>query len=254
MTDTQHKPGDIANGHRLTEQPDGSLVWLPIAPDPQPKRKSRRGLWITLGALGAVLLLFIIIGSINAPSGNDAVPAGANTSAPEEAAPSAEPAPEPEMVAVPVGLVGMTANDAFNALAAVGLTAVYDGEATAKVLSVNPTAAEVEAGSTITLTVEQPPVLTLAQQNAVGKAKSYLALKGFSRTGLISQLEYEGFSTEDASFAADHIGPDWNTEAAESAKSYLELTSFSRQGLIDQLLYEGYTQEQAAFGVTANGY
>ena len=251
--DPRHKPGDIANGHRLTEQPNGRLVWLPVGADPQPK-KSRRGLWITLGAVGSVLLLIIIIGSLNRPSRNDPAPAAANTSAAEKAEPSAKPAPKPEMVAVPAGLVGMTANDAYNALAAVGLTAVYDGEATAKVLSVSPAAAEVEAGSIITLTVEQPPALTLAQQNAADKGKSYLSYAGFSRTGLIGQLEYEGFSTEDATFAVDYIAPDWNAEAAEKAKSYLEYSSFSRQGLIDQLIYEGFTPEQAEFGVTANGY
>jgi hypothetical protein len=249
----QHQLGDIANGHRLTTRPDGSLVWLPVGADPQP-RKWRRGLWITLGAVGAVLLLFIVIGSLNLVRSSEPAPVAVSGFPSEDPEPSAEPEPEPEMVAVPPGLVGMTAQEAYNALAAVGLTAVYDGEPTARVLSVSPAAAEVEAGSTLTLIVEQPPALTVAQQNAIGSAKSYLDFAGFSRSGLISQLEFEGFSTEDATFAVDYIAPDWNAEAAESAKSYMEYSSFSRQGLIDQLIFEGFTPEQAEFGVAANGY
>ena len=68
------------------------------------------------------------------------------------------------------------------------------------------------------------------------------------------QLEFEGYSTEAATYAADNCGADWNEEAAESAKSYMDVMSFSRQGLIDQLLYEGFTQEQAEYGASAVGY
>ncbi|WP_170163190.1 Ltp family lipoprotein [Bogoriella caseilytica] len=96
--------------------------------------------------------------------------------------------------------------------------------------------------------------LSLAQRNAIGSAESYLSFTHFSRSGLISQLEYEDFSTDDATFAVDYIDPDWNEQAAGSAESYLEFTSFSRQGLIDQLLYEGFSQSEAEYGVEAVGY
>ena len=49
----------------------------------------------------------------------------------------------------------------------------------------------------------------------------------------ILQLEYEGYTTEEATYAADNRGADWNKQAAKAATSYLELTSFSREGLID---------------------
>ena len=84
--------------------------------------------------------------------------------------------------------------------------------------------------------------------------RSYLALTGFSRTGLIGQLEFEGFSTEDATFGADNAGADWNAEAAEKAKSYLDMTSFSRDGLYDQLAFEGFTDPEIQYGLTAVGY
>lgn len=119
-----------------------------------------------------------------------------------------------------------------------------------------------EAQPEQTTVAEQPepeaepeqPQLTLAQQNAIGAATSYLEFTAFSRSGLIGQLEYEGYSTEDATFAVDNITVDWNEQAAKMAQQYLDYSSFSRSGLIDQLVYEGFTSEQAEYGVTAVGY
>lgn len=95
--------------------------------------------------------------------------------------------------------------------------------------------------------------VTVSQQNALESALSYLDFTAFSYSGLIEQLEYEGYSTEDATFAADYCGADWNEQAALSAQSYLDFTSFSRAGLIDQLMYEGFTREQAEYGADAVG-
>ncbi|BCW43170.1 Ltp family lipoprotein [Arthrobacter sp. StoSoilB5] len=94
---------------------------------------------------------------------------------------------------------------------------------------------------------------TVSQQNALRKAGSYLQFTAFSYPGLIKQLEFEKYSTEDATWAADRVKVDWNEQAAKKAKSYLEFTSFSRSGLIDQLLFEGFTPEQAEFGVSQTG-
>ena len=71
---------------------------------------------------------------------------------------------------------------------------------------------------------------------------------------MINQLEFEGFSTEEATYGADNCGADWNEQAAKKAQSYLEYTSFSRDGLIQQLEYEGFTREQAEYGVSAVGF
>lgn len=94
---------------------------------------------------------------------------------------------------------------------------------------------------------------TAGQKNAVKKAKDYLSYTAFSYTGLIGQLEYEKFSTEDATYGADHCGADWNKQAAKKAKDYLDYTSFSREGLIEQLLYEGFTEDQSIYGVDSVG-
>lgn len=95
---------------------------------------------------------------------------------------------------------------------------------------------------------------TTGEINALEKALSYLNYTSFSRSGLIDQLEYEGFSTEEATYGVDNCGADWNEQAAKKAQSYLDYSSFSRQGLIDQLVFEGFTQEQAEYGVSAVGY
>lgn len=95
---------------------------------------------------------------------------------------------------------------------------------------------------------------TTGEINALEKALSYLNYTSFSRSGLIDQLEYEGFSTEEATYGVDNCGADWNEQAAKKAQSYLDYSSFSRQGLIDQLVFEGFTQEQAEYGVSSVGY
>lgn len=98
------------------------------------------------------------------------------------------------------------------------------------------------------------PSPTTGEKNALRSAREYLNFSAFSYTGLINQLEYEGYSTEEATYAADNCNANWNEQAAKSAKEYLDMSSFSRQELINQLIYEGYTQEQAEYGVTQNGY
>jgi len=95
---------------------------------------------------------------------------------------------------------------------------------------------------------------TLGKQNALAKANDYLSFMAFSHSGLIEQLEYEGFTTEEATYGADNCGADWNEQAARKAKNYLDVMSFSRASLIDQLKYDGFTSAQAEYGVTAAGF
>ncbi len=80
-----------------------------------------------------------------------------------------------------------------------------------------------------------------------------IQLHSFSRSGLIDQLEYEGFTTAEATLAVDYLDVDWNEQAWEKAEEYLNYTSFSRSSLIDQLEYEGFTHEQAVYGVDEAG-
>lgn len=94
---------------------------------------------------------------------------------------------------------------------------------------------------------------TVSQRNARSKADAYLDMSGFSRSGLIEQLEFEGFSEADATYGADAVGADWNEQAARKAEQYLDMTSFSRSGLIEQLKFEGFSQSEAEYGVSTTG-
>ena len=90
--------------------------------------------------------------------------------------------------------------------------------------------------------------VSTSQVNALSRAASYLDMGGFSYKSLVEQLEFEGFSNEDATFAADHCGADWMYQAEQKAESYMSFMGFSRSGLIDQLEFEGFTPEQATHG------
>ena len=90
---------------------------------------------------------------------------------------------------------------------------------------------------------------TMGQKNARKKAESYLDFSAFSRESLIEQLEFEGFSNEDAVYAVDNVDVDWNEQALEKAKSYLDFSAFSEEGLIEQLEFEGFTSSEAKYGV-----
>ena len=84
-------------------------------------------------------------------------------------------------------------------------------------------------------------------------AEGYLATTAFSRSGLIEQLEFEGFTNAEATQAVDGLNIDWSAQAAEVAKNYLDTSAFSRSGLIEQLEFEGFTPEQAAYGANSAG-
>ena len=108
-------------------------------------------------------------------------------------------------------------------------------------------------------TKKAAPSYTVAQENAIESAKSYLDFSGFSRAGLIQQLSSkagEGFKLADAVFAVNHVKVDWNKEAVESAKSYLDMSSFSRAGLIEQLSSKAgdqFTVAQATYAANHVG-
>jgi hypothetical protein len=113
-------------------------------------------------------------------------------------------------------------------------------------------AAEPEATDPTTR-LTTPPAISAEQANANGAAEEYLNGQHFSRTGLIEQLGYEGYSTKVATRAVDSLHVDWYEQAVGVAKEYLSDQHFSRTGLIEQLRYDGFTAKQAAYGVKGAG-
>ena len=75
-----------------------------------------------------------------------------------------------------------------------------------------------------------------------------------SYQSLIDQLEYEGFSAEEAAYGADNCGTDWYQEAVKKASSLSgdfagAVLNYSKEELIEALVREGFTREQAEYGV-----
>lgn len=95
---------------------------------------------------------------------------------------------------------------------------------------------------------------TFGEENALHSAKAYLDVAAFSYKGLISQLEYEGYTTTEAIYGALACGADWNEQAFKSAQAYLDFMPFSYNALVEQLEYEGFTAEQATYGAAKAYY
>ena len=100
---------------------------------------------------------------------------------------------------------------------------------------------------------QTPSGMTMGQKNALEKAKSYLMVSSFSYDGLIHQLEFNGFSTAEATFAVDNCGANWFEQALKKAKSYLNVSAFSYTGLIHQLEFNKFTTPQATYAANNCG-
>lgn len=103
---------------------------------------------------------------------------------------------------------------------------------------------------TYTTTTTRSYYASSGERNALEKAHDYLDYSAFSYKGLIEQLEFEGFTKSEATYAVDNCGADWNEQAVKKARQYLDYSSFSRSGLVDQLEFEGFTHSQAEYGVS----
>lgn len=124
------------------------------------------------------------------------------------------------------------------------IISAYD---TTEATTEEPTTTEVTTEATTEKTTEvyEP---TTGEENALNKAFDYLDYDAFSKSGLIKQLKYEGFTTKEAKYAANNCNANWKDQAYKKATSYLESQSFSKSGLIKQLEYEGFTNSQAKYG------
>jgi hypothetical protein len=113
---------------------------------------------------------------------------------------------------------------------------------------------QTEASHAADTSPEETDSATLGEKNAAKSALNYLSVMPFSYSGLVKQLEFEGYTQAEAAYGVDRCGADWNEQAALKAQSYLDFSSFSRDGLIAQLEFEGFTRQQAEYGVQAVGY
>lgn len=99
----------------------------------------------------------------------------------------------------------------------------------------------------------QTAAATENQQKALDKANEYVDTLPLSHKGLIKQLEYDGYTTDVATYAADNCSANWNKEAKEMAEQYMDSTTYTYKDMVQQLETEGFTKEQAKFGAKAVG-
>jgi hypothetical protein len=222
MSEQPYVNGQIVNGHMFNA---ATNQWVPMGvattPGGQPPKKSNKMKWI-LGGVAA----FLLIGIGSAMAGGGSKPAATST-------PSASP----------------TVSASASATASETPSATATPTVTEDAVVETPT-------PTPTPTPKPTPTVkpeTVSQSNARDKAESYLAMTAFSRTGLIKQLQFEGFSKADSTYGVDATHTNWNEQAALKAQSYLDMTSFSRSSLISQLKFEGFTTAQAKYGVKSVG-
>jgi hypothetical protein len=220
---------------------------------------------VALIVTGVVVLLSIVVNSARAGSAPSAEPA-ASTPKAATAAQTASATPTPTKdPAVAAAEAEASAKAKAEADAAAKAKAEADAAAKAETDAAAKAKAEADAAAKAKAEADTAAAKaaaeaeaaakrgTISQQNALRAAGDYLDFSAFSRPGLIHQLEYEKYSTEDATWAVDRVTVDWNAQAAKSAKTYLDFSSFSRSGLVEQLLYEGFTPEQAEYGVSTTG-
>ena len=103
------------------------------------------------------------------------------------------------------------------------------------------------------------PQYTPEQQQAIEAADQYLQTGGFSRLGLIQQLDSSygnAFPKPVAKFAVNHIKVNWDQQAVEAAKGYMQQGGFSYSSMVQQLdspYGDDFTYSQAVYGAKAVG-
>ena len=248
------------------DAPETAQLTTPVmASQHQPnKRPLSRGKKIGLGVVAGVLAIGVI-GALGGGGGEEQPAPVAASPSPSvvEANATLEPTAEPTTISSASAEAEASAQKAADeqekkaaaeasAKAEAEEKEKADAEKKAKVEAEKKAKAEASAQAEAESKAEKEAG-TLSQQNALSKASDYLDYTAFSKTGLIKQLEFEGFSNGDAKWAVERVSVDWNEQAALKAADYLDYTSFSKSGLTDQLIFEGYTKKQAAYGVSTTG-
>lgn len=103
---------------------------------------------------------------------------------------------------------------------------------------------------------DAPSMDDVIQAEAATVAQEYLVITGFSRDGLIAQLQVgEGIPVDIATSAVDSLEVDWNEQAVRSATQHLEGERMTRGELVQLLTseYGQYTIEQAEHAADAVG-
>ena len=92
--------------------------------------------------------------------------------------------------------------------------------------------------------LDLPEDITSGEKHAVRSAISYCLYSHLSYDGVIRQLEFEKYTPEEAKFAADHCGADWDEICEKATRTNLVYQGCSLESLRKYLSYDGFTEEQ----------
>lgn len=95
--------------------------------------------------------------------------------------------------------------------------------------------------------IRQDKSLTAEQKTAALLARSYLIGSAFSRSGLISQLQSEGYSFETVEAAIDILSIDWQVQAVKRAKLLTQYEDYTLESLQERLLDYDFTTEESEY-------
>ncbi len=86
---------------------------------------------------------------------------------------------------------------------------------------------------------------------AIEKARNYMNSGNYSEAELIQQLMLDGYTRDQAVFAARNSGIDWFSAAQQQAEAHLRASYHTTEELIDLLELDGFSREEAEYGADA---
>lgn len=99
------------------------------------------------------------------------------------------------------------------------------------------------------------------QESALSHAKKTFASSSYSRSGVISALKKQGYTEEEAIYAADNCGANWKSNATTGAKTYARNNSqknwiyacYSEKATRSALSSDGFTSDEIDYGIANCG-
>ena len=86
------------------------------------------------------------------------------------------------------------------------------------------------------------------EKEIIKTAQGYVTSSHMSYDGIVKQLEYEGYSYDEATYGAEYCGADWKEQAVKAAKSYMSIfPEFTKDKLVEQLEHDGFSNENAIY-------
>lgn len=84
-------------------------------------------------------------------------------------------------------------------------------------------------------------------------ANLYNKSNHFSYQRMIKQLIFDGYSEEEAAYAANNCNAKWRDNALESAKTLVIATNLSCEDMVDYLIHDGFLEEDAIYAANNCG-